>query len=105
MDFWLAMVIIAVITWGSIVTLVVIDKRSDLKKRLHDHELRGLREQIKQRDQQIADLEQMRHHLQQQIDWHFRLLGPGQNSRENQQRPVGSTSPGTDSHTPPADEQ
>ena len=47
------------------------------RQRALEEQVRLLREQLSAREARLADLERVNHHLEQQVEWHLKLLGSG----------------------------
>ncbi len=73
---WMIPVLIVFIGCLTGVVIFVTDKVFEARRRAADHELRMLREKLSLRESRVQELERINRQLEQQVEWHLRLMAP-----------------------------
>jgi hypothetical protein len=106
MDFWLAVVTLTTLGCGTGIVITAIDKIFDAKKRARQQELELARERLRLQELQLIELRRQNEALQQQLEWHNKLLATAAPETQARLQAPGGGSPvaparGT-APTPPA---
>ena len=91
MDFWLAIVLLVALGCVTGVVITGIEKLSEYRRHSGERELGLVREQLRQREQRIAELEATNRQLERTLEWHMQLadsLGPGATGQLPAKAPV-----------------